>query len=137
MEALVRFQHPELLKGIRTEVIRLDEEPVSKTGGGAAPFVSSSPGTTAAVVGFRCVSSDRAHRPTGGRRLRTPEIRAHIPVGPFIVPWSNGDDSWLTSRQRWFNSTRDYLRPGTPMAERFGLNPSGCRFKSCSGHMAR
>ena len=28
-------------------------------------------------------------------------------------------------------------RPGTPMAERLGLNPSVCRFDSCSGHMRK
>ena len=25
------------------------------------------------------------------------------------VPWSNGNDSCLTNRKRWFNSIRDYL----------------------------
>ena len=32
-------------------------------------------------------------------------------VGPLedTVPWSNGNDTWVTSRKRWFNSIRDYL----------------------------
>ena len=51
------------------------------------------------------------------------------------VPWSPvAKAALLQSDDRWFESTRDYCCPGTPMAERLGLNPSGCRFKSCLGH---
>ena len=25
-----------------------------------------------------------------------------------LIPWSSGDDSWPTSRQRWFESIRDH-----------------------------
>ena len=52
-----------------------------------------------------------AHRPIGGRRLRTPIIPVQVRVGPLddTVPWSNGNDTWVTSRKRWFNSIRDYL----------------------------
>ena len=28
----------------------------------------------------------------------------------IAVPWSSGDDSWLTTRQRWFESIRDHSR---------------------------
>jgi hypothetical protein len=28
----------------------------------------------------------------------------------FLVPWSSGHDSWVTSRQRWFESSRDHSR---------------------------
>ena len=52
-----------------------------------------------------------AHRPIAGRRLRTPKIPVQTRVGPLedTVPWSNGNDTWVTSRKRWFNSIRDYL----------------------------
>ena len=29
---------------------------------------------------------------------------------PHLVPWSSGEDSWPTSRQRWFESIRDQCR---------------------------
>ena len=29
-----------------------------------------------------------------------------------MVPWSSGDDSWPTSRQRWFESIRDHWAAG-------------------------
>ena len=29
-------------------------------------------------------------------------------LGYCKVPWSSGDDSWPTSRQRWFESIRDH-----------------------------
>ena len=115
---MVRFQPPELLKATLTEVIRPDEEPVLKTGGGRAACGFES-------HGFRFVEN-RAHGPTGRRRLRTPEIRVRFPVSPLqhnSVPWSSGEDSGLHPGQRWFDSIRDYLRPGTPTAERLGLNP--------------
>ena len=41
-----------------------------------------------------------------------PEIRVRFPVGPLnnnIVLWSNGDDTCLTNRKRWFDSIRDYF----------------------------
>lgn len=53
------------------------------------------------------------------------------------IPWSSGDDSWPTPRQRWFKSIRDHLRISAQvrqLAERLGLNPGVCRFDSCSGH---
>jgi hypothetical protein len=31
----------------------------------------------------------------------------HFPM--CTVPWSSGDDSWLTTRKRWFESIRDPL----------------------------
>jgi hypothetical protein len=57
----------------KTEVIRPDEEPVSKTG---------------------------AVTPLWVRVPRLPLTHA--------VPWSSGNDSWFTSRQRRFKSVRDY-----------------------------
>ena len=78
----------------------------------------------------------RAHGPTGRRLLRTQEIRVRFPVSPLSVPWSNG----TTPGSHPGNSGSTPLGttcPGTPTAERFGLNPSGCRFKSCSGHWSQ
>jgi hypothetical protein len=30
----------------------------------------------------------------------------------FLIPWSSGEDSWPTSRQRWFESIRDQWSAG-------------------------
>ena len=105
---LVRFQPPQL--GLRngTEVIRLDEEPVLKTGRGSA-VVGSSPTASAystrpwcngSTTGSNPVSQGsspwgralgesspivRAHGPTGRRQLRTLEIRVRLPVGPLHI----------------------------------------------------
>ena len=78
-----------------------------------------------------------AHRPIAGRRLRTPKIPVQTRVGPFddTVPWSNGNDTWVTSRKRWFNSIRGYLLAQVRQSEeRLGLNPGGCKFDSGPGH---
>ena len=51
------------------------------------------------------------------------------------VLWSNGYDTCFTRRKRWFDSIRDYLHAQVRQsAERLGLNPSVCRFDSCSGY---
>ena len=61
-----------------------------------------------------------AHRLTGRCRSCKPAIRVQFPVGPLSypiaepVPWSNGDDIWLTTRKRWFDSIRDHLSDGFP-----------------------
>ena len=58
----------------------------------------------------------------------------------FVVPWSSGDDSWPTPRQRGFDSLRDHSSVRAQVrqsAERLGLNPSECEFDSRSGHLAR
>jgi hypothetical protein len=55
-------------------------------------------------------------------RMRRPERRD---VGPILtpatlnatVPWSNGNDSCLTNRKRWFNSIRDYYHCGFRIAD--------------------
>ena len=66
------------------------------------------------------------------------EIRVRLPVTPLetnTVPWSSGNDTWPTPRKRWFDSIRDYLTAQVrQLAERLGLNPSGCGFDSRSGH---
>ena len=69
----------------QTEVIRLDEEPVSKTG------VPIHRDCEFESHDFRL----RAHGPTGRHRLRKPRIRVRFPVSPLgrTVPWSSGDDS--------------------------------------------
>ena len=107
---LVRFQLPQLDK---TEVIRPDEEPVLKTGGGIAVVGSSPtasaeihmcvPGVIGSMTGSNLVGQGsspwgralkvdgggepsaqyRAHRPTGGRRRRMPEISVQVRVGPL------------------------------------------------------
>jgi len=71
-----------------TEVIRPDEEPVSKTGAGNT-VASSSLAASA----------------------------------PRPVPWSSGNDSWPTPRQRRFKSVRDYSRPDTPIGRAARLKP--------------
>ena len=51
-----------------------------------------------------------------------------------MVLWSNGDDTCFTCRKRWFDSIRDYFAQIRQPVERLALNPSVCRFDSCSGH---
>ena len=106
----------------QTEVIRLDEELVLKTGRGSA-VVGSSPTASAcntrpwcngSTTGSNPVSQGsspwgralgepspfvRAHGPTGRRQLRTLEIRVRLPVGPlkhYAVLWPSGKGSTLT-----------------------------------------
>jgi hypothetical protein len=132
---LVRFQPPQLGSTDETEVIRLDEEPVLKTGRGSA-VVGSSPTASAcntrpwcngSTTGSNPVSQGsspwgralgepspfvRAHGPTGRRQLRTLEIRVRLPVGPLrvmTVPWSSGEDTWPTSREPMVR-----VHPGPP-----------------------
>ena len=61
-----------------------------------------------------------------------------IPSGStFTVLWSNGYDTCLTNRKRWFDSIQDYSHEEAQIrqsAERLGLNPSVCRFDPCSGY---
>ena len=80
---LVRLQLPQLKQ---TEVIRLDEEPVLKTGGGDEPLVSSSLGTA--------VLRGRLPHLSGQSVTRSRGLVAK--AAPL-----QGDD-------RWFESTRDY-----------------------------
>ena len=93
----------------KTEVIRPDEEPVSKTGGDfavACGFESH---------GFR--SSSLLRSPVVQRRrllAYTQATRVRFPSGPFI--------SCAQVRQ---------------LAERLGLNPSDCEFDSRSGHFEK
>ena len=57
-----------------------------------------------------------AHGPTGRCRRRMPAPfqlldRAGPSPGESAfnrIPWSSGNDSWLTSRKRWFESFRDH-----------------------------
>ena len=83
----------------QTEVIRPDEEPVLKTGGGEAPLVGSSP----------TASASWGHGPTGRRHLRTVEIRVRFPVAP--LDWH----SPVVQRQRHLVHTQETmvrLHPG-------------------------
>ena len=110
------------------EVIRPDEEPVLKTGGGQQPLVGSSP-TASALWG---------HGPTGRRWLRKPEIRVRVPVTPLE------SYSPVVQRRRrlvHIQETMVRLHPGPPCgpgtrtsAQRPGLNPSDCGFESRPGH---
>ncbi len=45
-----------------------------------------------------------------------PKIRVQFPVGPLLqtVLWSNGDDTCLTNRKRWFDSIQDYFNDAMP-----------------------
>jgi hypothetical protein len=58
-------------------------------------------------------------------------------ITSVLVPWSSGDDSWPTPRQRRFDSVRDYLAQVRQLAERLGLNPGACGFDSHAGHTHR
>lgn len=89
-----------------------------------------------------------AHRLTGRFRSCKPAIRVQFPVGPLAscaaakpVPWSNGDDIWLTTRKRWFDSIRDHLnglckplmaRCDAGLAARLSISPTRVRFPSAS-----
>ncbi len=48
------------------------------------------------------------------------------------VPWSNGDDAWVTSRKRWFDSIRDHCETrrsvGVPAAHLRGKEGDRVRF---------
>ena len=122
---LVRFQPPQLSPTKGTEVIRLDEELVLKTGRGSA-VVGSSPTASAdrrhntrpwcngSTTGSNPVGQGSspwgralgepsrrvwAHGPTGRHQLRTLEIRVQLPVGPLthsMVLWPSGKGSTLT-----------------------------------------
>src|ERR1700680_603632 len=67
------------------------------------------------------------------------EIRAQLPVSPLehfgLVPWSSGDDSWPTPRQRRFDSVRDYLAQVRQSAERLGLKPGAWGVVLHAGHL--
>src|SRR5690606_37201446 len=58
-------------------------------------------------------------------RVECPELRAAVVANHFAsrvlwtlntglwtrqIPWSNGDDTCVTCRRRWFNSIRDHSR---------------------------
>ena len=93
----------------KTEVIRPDEEPVSKTGGDFAVACGFK------AHGFR--SSSLLRSPVVQRRrllAYTQATRVRFPSGPFI--------SCAQVRQ---------------LAERLGLNPSDCEFDSRSGHFEK
>ena len=115
------------------EVIRPDEEPVLKTGGGQQPLVGSSP--TASAL--------RGHGPIGRRWLRKPEIRVRVPVTP--LEWH----SPVVQRQRHLVHIQETMVrlhpglldcPGTPIGRAAWLGtaaqrcPGGCGFDSGPGH---
>ena len=79
----------------RTEAIRLDEDPVLKTGGGEQPLVSSSL-TASAEDNFLA----------GYANWFSGEVESLVPVGSTptsvtdnLIPWSNGEDAWVTTRK--------------------------------------
>jgi hypothetical protein len=88
-------------------------------------------------VGSIPTPAARAHGPTGRHKLRTLEIWVRFPVRPLNSP--------VVQRQRLLSykqETMVQLHPGLltnaqvrQLAERLGLNPSVCRFDSCSGHI--
>ena len=79
----------------KPEVIRPDEEPVSKTGAVTPLWV------------------------------RVPRL----PLRNTLVPWSSGNDSWPTPRQRRFKSVRDYLQQHV-LAEQPGVLATLSRWRS-------
>ena len=86
---MVRFQLPQL----RTEVIRLDEDTVLKTVGGATAWGFES-------LDFRSQHTGSSSNP-GAPGLGTPKIRVQFPVGPlkYMVLWPSGEGSSLTKRR--------------------------------------
>ena len=44
--------------------------------------------------------------------LAAPGLCLDSHLGYWLVPWSSGEDSWPTSRQRWFESIRDHWAAG-------------------------
>ena len=97
----VRFLPPQLV-----EVTRLDEGPVLKTGA-VKTVVGSSPTASALHEGLMVQQED-------ARVACQPFFyldRAGASPGEStfnLIPWSSGNDSWLTTRKRWFESIRDY-----------------------------
>jgi hypothetical protein len=82
-----------------TEVIRLDEEPVLKTGGGPAPLVGSSPTASAGEITWP--SGGTGRRPT----LRTSRLERGM--GVRISPWSL---EWGLEIRDWGLDTDDPRR---------------------------
>ncbi len=78
----------------------------------------------------------RAHGPTGRRRSCKPEIRVRFPVSPLFhsdtVPWSNGEDSWPTPRQRWFESIRGHWKRVRTTEPQRNRNAAGCPSVCCA-----
>ena len=104
------------------EVIRPDEEPVLKTGGGQQPLVGSSP-TASALWG---------HGPTGRRWLRKPEIPVRVPVTPLE------SHSPVVQRQRRLVHIQETMvrlhpglldGPGTPIGRAAWLKPRRLRVR--------
>jgi hypothetical protein len=107
------------------EVIRPDEEPVLKTGVGAQSLVSSS--LTASAL-FAGLSSNRKTPASDvGNSGAIPD------ESTILVPWSNGTTPGPHPGNDG-STPSGTTGPGTPTAERLGLNPRDCRFDSCSGH---
>src|SRR5688572_5174399 len=91
---LVRFQPPQLKNG---------SHPAATN----PPPADRCPG---ACLENRCGHSVVGSSPTASAPKRA-------------VPWSSGNDSWPTPRQRRFKSVRDYLRPATPIGRAAWLKP--------------
>jgi hypothetical protein len=120
---LVRFQLPEL----QTEAIRPDEEPVLKTGGGAAACEFESHRFRLETLGS---SSNR----------KTPAPHAGDPSAILgestecAVPWSNGTTSGPHPENDGSTPSGTTVAQVRQLAERHGLNPRGCRFESGPRH---
>lgn len=89
------------------EVIQPDEEPASKAGAGEMSVVGSSPTASALHKGLMVQQEDAgvACQPF----FYLDRAGASPGESTFnLIPWSSGNDSWLTTRKRWFESIRDY-----------------------------
>ena len=63
--------------------------------------------------------------------LLTGPVRFRVSPLTILVPWSNGNDAWFTSRKRWFDSIRDYSsRSEMPTAAAQWLSPAESRNRS-------
>ena len=117
----------------QTEAIRLDEEPVLKTGSGAAACEFESHGlrlvrlgsSDASIVAFRSAKV----RPSAGAKSDITRTQSRGLAAKAAL--SHGED-------RRCESVRDYSTKRTAqvrqLAERLGLNPSVCGFDSRLGH---
>ncbi len=104
----------------RTEVLRPDEEPVLKTGGGEQPLVGSSP--TASALGSW--SNRTTPAPHAGNLGAIPSDST------FAVPWSSGEDAWPTSRKPMVRVHPGPLDgPGTPIGRAAWLKPGRLRVR--------
>ena len=71
------------------------------------------PGVIGSMTGSNPVGQGSS--PWGHAFSARPTSRGARFFSKSLVPWSNGYDTCLTNRKRWFDSIQDYLRLDTPI----------------------